>query len=540
MWRVVRLGCLLALLAACGAEVVADAELGEVCGAASPFRVLELAEDEVLQHRALHVGDRWLYLVGKQGPVEPDPAVPTIVATTVWATGPCGESPVEVATEIQSIFMVGAWPDVVLGRDEVNGDIVVLDPGGVAAPHVLFADVLSVAGGLAWTPHGLLTVVADDEDFGALVLHPYPEDPPSESAVPQVVLDRIRMRPPGDGVAGLRAVLRTLDDFVLAVTEDEVLVRVELVDGAMSILQHGVAAIETSRDGRYILWQLNFVTPGEPMYPEGKIYLRDQTTGSDILLVETALTYSFGPPLGWIDEGVIQLGLGYINREPMRIFFVPGFEFVDVRADLLLTARLDGDVWLAGALAHGYYDRHDLRTGATQRLFPYEGQSMRVDGEAVELLEVPRCCITGDFFDEGPVWRVPLDGAAPYKLARRATRMHRRLDDGRIVTSVGINDQGLSELLLVDPATLVEARIDQHMYVYSLDTSRVADEGVIGYAVTDGERSGVYLARLPPADRHATVTTRPAVELPVTDLVPGRDGPVPWTHLVGERPPRER
>ncbi len=536
MWRHARHGCLFALLAACGAEVVADAELGEVCGAASPFRVLELAEDEVVVQRPLHVGDRWLYLVGRQGPAEPD-QVREIVATTVWAMGPCGESPVQVTTGIQSISTIEAWPDIALGHDAANGDIVVLDPGGGAAPHVLFADILSEGGGSTWTPHGLVTVVPDDEDFGALVLRPNPADPRSETAVPQVLLDRIRLRPPGNAAVGVHDVLRIFDDFVLAVTEDAVLVRVELADGAMSILQHGVAAIEASHDGRHILWQFDFVTPGEPMYPEGKIYLRDQTTGTDVLLAETALTYS-SAPLARIDEGVIQLDLGFIYSEPMRIFFVPGFEFVDVRADLQLITRLEGDTWLAGLSGYGYYDRLDLRTGASQRLFPYEGQIVRVVGEAVELLEVPPCCINGDFFDEGPLWRVPLDGTTPYKLARRATRIHRRLDDGRIVTPVGIDDQGLSELLLVDPTTLGEQRIDDHVYAYTLDTSRVADEGVIGYTVTDGERSGVYLARLPSGERAASVTTGRVARLPVTDLVPGRDGPVPWTHLAGEPPPR--
>lgn len=524
MWRVARPGCLLALLAACGAEVVADSELGEVCGAASPFRVLELAEDEVLQAQPLHVGDRWLYIVGKQGPVEPDQTGPSIVATTVWATGPCGESPVQVATGIQSVGTVEAWPDVVLGIDAPNGDIVVLDPSGVAAPHVVFADVISeLAGSARWTPHGLLSVQVEDEDFGALLLHPNPADPRSETAVAKVVLDRIRVRPPGAVAGNLQDVLAVFEDFVLAVTADGALVRVELADGAISILQFGVAAFATSRDGQYILWQFEVVTSGGPEFPEGKIYLRDQTTGSDSLLAETALAYSRASPLMWIDEGIVQLGLGDIYLDPMRIFFMPGFEFVDVRADLLLYAPLEADVWLAEASSHVFYDRLDLRTGAAQRLFPYEAQLVRLDGEAIELLEA-----RGEDLEEGPLWRVPLDGATPYKLARRATRMHRRLEDGRIVTSVGIDDQRLSELLLVDPATLDEAQIDDHVYAYSLDTSRVATEGVIGYTVTDGERSGVYLARLPPVDRQANVTMRPAVELSVTDLVPGRDGPVPW------------
>ena len=55
--------------------------------------------------------------------------------------------------------------------------------------------------------------------------------------------------------------------------------------------------------------------------------------------------------------------------------------------------------------------------------------------------------------------------------------------------------------MLVEPATRVELRVDDRVHFNSVDQSRVDDEGIVSYSVTDGERSGVYLARLPAAGR---------------------------------------
>lgn len=43
-----------------------------------------------------------------------------------------------------------------------------------------------------------------------------------------------------------------------------------------------------------------------------------------------------------------------------------------------------------------------------------------------------------------------------------------------------------------------ELRIDDRVHGHAIDTARTSDEGVVRYSVSDGERSGVYLARLLP------------------------------------------
>ena len=69
--------------------------------------------------------------------------------------------------------------------------------------------------------------------------------------------------------------------------------------------------------------------------------------------------------------------------------------------------------------------------------------------------------------------------------------------DGRLLGPVGVGAHWLGALVLVEPGTRDESRIDDHVHVHSIDQSRVNDEGIISYSVADGERSGVYLARLP-------------------------------------------
>jgi hypothetical protein len=94
-------------------------------------------------------------------------------------------------------------------------------------------------------------------------------------------------------------------------------------------------------------------------------------------------------------------------------------------------------------------------------------------------------------------------------LAHRATAFHDWLSDGRLLTPVGVDERWLGELAIVDPETLEERRIDTRVAALSgveladvpkgQPTRRVVDDDTIVYAVSDGERTGVWLAR--PAGR---------------------------------------
>lgn len=520
--------CLLGSIGAgCGPDTVAEAELDEVCGEPSPFRVLELEPDEQLRYaRPLRVGDRVLYLISTIAAPIGSNKYPETTATKVMATGPCGESPVQLATGIQSIFTIEAWPDVVLGCEEETGDVVVLDPSGLAEPHVVFSDVPHTLGcGLRWTPHGVLSVDDHGDETGALLLHPYPADPRAETASPVVLLDPVSIKPTGRGGTSLIAnSIRAYDEFVIALTPDGTVVRVELADGEVTTLATDVLALDASRGGQHVIWQDATVTEPDSNFPAGKIFYRDLSVDSASLLVEAPLELSIFP-MQWADQGLIQIGLGYINKEPKRLFLLPNLASVDVDAELFLNARVDDERWIGGSMAGSDYNLIDLKKGETRRLFPRPGRVKRFDGEVLDLFEAESCCIQGSPRDEGPMWRVPIDGSPSERQATRVTQFVQFLSDGRLISPVSVDSNWQSDLVLIEPETQEELRVDARVFAASLDTSRAEDEGIVTYSVSDGERSGVYLAKLAPRERSGSIARRgEEVEAFVVDVVADGDG----------------
>jgi len=334
-----------ALLAACGAEPVNYAELEDICGAPSPVRVLALAPDQTLRDGPpIRVGDRVFYVISHLNDGDSDLPYSPTAESTVWTTGPCGESPRQVGAGIEHIFVLDRWPDLVLGCHKATGDVVVLDPDGDAGPHPLFPGVpREWSCGLAWTEHGLLSVLRHDDELGALQLHPYPDDPRTGVSNPEILLDPIRVTPVPGGLGRLQDLLYSFPDHALALTPDGVLTRVDLADRQVSTVQTGVIAFDASRDGRLLLWQDATRTGGDAERPEGKL-----------------------------------------------------------------------------------------------------------------------------------------------------------LPDGAVLGAVGLDRDWLGALVLIEPGSSTELRIDDHVHGHAIDTARTSDEGVVRYSVSDGERSGVYLARLPP------------------------------------------
>lgn len=513
-------------LSACGPEpAVPEAELGEVCGAEGPFRVLELEPDEVINYgRPQRLADRIYYTVYKRGVTEPGSTFPELIDPTIWATGPCGESPVKVATGVVGLGQFDVWPDVPLGCDDATGQIVALDPAGVAAPHDIFPHAPADGScGLQRTPHGLISIEPHDDDFGAVVLHPYPADPRSETSTPVVLLDPIRLRPAHEA-SGSADVFGAFDEFVLALTPDDAMVRVDLADRTVTTLREHVWAFTASLStGRYVLWQDATITAADDTRaPEGKIYLRDQADGSDAFLHETSLSHSIFP-LIWAEQGHVELGLGSINRDPKRVFFLPELDSVDVPADLFLNARIDAERWIGGSLWDDKFSLVNLRTGETRPLFPRDAELVDRDDDALIVAEVPGCCDESTYRGEGPLWRVPFDGSEPQMIAERVTDKVRRLADGRYVTARDVDDQWIGTIALIDPDTRTEVQIDDHVFSFSLHTFRFADDGLLTYAVSDGERSGVYVAKLPPGGASArSHVSRPGREWFDRDLARGR------------------
>ncbi len=524
-------GCFGAGLLACGGEPAVYVELEQVCGAPSPFRVLELESDEVVRAgETTRVQDRVLYVVSPLDLKDADESYLRTGESTVWATGPCGEAPVQVATGIEDIFTLEVWPDVVLGCEKATGNVVVIDPTGAKEAHVVFPGVPNGWGGcgLNWTDFGLLSIEKHDDEFAALRLHPYPTDPHTEVAVPEVLIDPVRIGPASSiGPSFFGNVLYSFTDEALVLTPEQELVRIDLADGAMTTLQTAVAGFDASRDGQHLLWQDATVTGGDPEYPEGKILLRDRVSGSEVLLGETSLRFS-GLPLWRIEQGIVSLALGQFVNDLQRVFVLPGLDFVDVSRELFFSAPIADGRWLVRTLWENYVEVLDLSNNERTRLFPRQATVIRREDEALQVVEVPGCCINSDHRAQGPMWRVPLDGSAVTKLAERATTAMLQMDDGRFIGPVGAGARWLAALVIVEPGTLEELRIDDRVHYYSIDVSRVTDEGIVSYSVADGERSGVYLSKLPTVARSGAGSPVPSGEAVEFDVVPGPDGrPVP-------------
>ncbi len=456
--------------------------------------MLELGPDEAARNnKTLRVSDRDFYVISKLDDSDDDLAFSATEPSTVWTTGPCGESPVQVATDIKEIFILPIWPDLVLGCEKTTGNVVVLDPTGATAPHILFPAVSHdwTGCGFDWTDVGLLSLDRHDEEFGALVLYPYPADPRSEASAPEVLLDPIPLTPSNTSGRGLLGnVLYTFPTEALARTPDDEVVRIDLATRTVSTLQVEVAAFDVSRDGGHLIWQHSGVTKADPEFPEGQIYLRDRANNSEVILAATSLRTS-GFPLNQVDRGIVQLRLGRTDKT--RVFFLSDFAHVDIPWDYFLQTQLPDGRWLGGSIfTSNYLEATDLRTGEKDRLFPRKARLAGLEDGAIRALQVSK----QSWRAEGPLWRVPLDGSPPTKLAQRATRSALVLDDDRVLTSVEANAQWLTALVLAGPDE--ELRIDDRVHRLSIDTSQVADERLLRYSVTDGERSGVYLAHLPP------------------------------------------
>lgn len=525
-YRAALVGCL-ATMSSCGPETAIEpAELDEVCGEASAFRVLELEPDEHLRWvPPLRIGDRVLYLISKLAPIEADDSYAEVLGTTVWATGPCGESPVQLATGISDLFTVEAWPDVPLGCVEATGDVVALDPTGAREPHVVFKGVADTFRcGLRWTPHGVVSVSEHDEELGALLLHPYPADPYTETAMPTTLLDPMRMTPSGRSGPSYRGwTMQAFDDFVLAVSGDDTLVRIELADGTTTPLQSSVWGFDASPTGEYVVWQGTTFTSDDIYAPVGEIFLRDVAVGTDALLAETSIRHSWFPARS-AEDGVIPLTLGVRSESPVRLFWLPELESIDLSPESYVSAPLDAERWLVGSTLDARLEVVNPRKGEKRRLIESAGRRWRIGADALGVHQVRQCCIDGDQRDEGPVWRVPLDGSEPQQLVPRATRFLGWQADGRIVTAIDIDSQLLGTLIVVDTATQEERRIAGRVSVNSLDLSRAAEDGTVTFSVSDGKRSGVYLARLPAHTSDRRATFGPTAEPLEVDVLPGPDG----------------
>ncbi|MBA3548242.1 MAG: hypothetical protein H0T76_17305 [Nannocystis sp.] len=479
----------------CGGEP-SYVEFAEVCGEAGPVRVLELSPGERLDRRPWKFGERVVYEIRRAWV---DAAGKPqwwndFMEGTVWTTGPCGEDPRELTSAGQSVFTIERWPDVLLACDPSAGEVSVLDPEGVRPPHVVFAGLRGCG---MWPPteQGLMSfapLAEGEEETGqaSLLLHRYPEDPYGDIAEVVPLLDAVRTRS-RDGLSSYPRPL-LFPEFVLALTPADELVRIGLGDGAVTTVQTGVAAFMSDDEGRYLLWQDVSPTNNNLSNPAGKLFLHDRDDGTDVFLGEAVLQNNYGA-LDYIEYGII-----YLNLDAVRVFTLPGLGFQDLPNGTVRLA-IDETHWLMDGW--GSFSIVDIITGEATTLYRGFGEMTRMSDQSFDLLVVPP--LDQNDYDaslraEGPLWEIPYEGE-PQRLAARASRFGYRFKDGRRAGLVDIGADYRGTLQLSDPATEAAPRIDDGVFVGVFAAPQVFGDDVVVYSIPEGERAGVWIARLPAA-----------------------------------------
>ncbi|MCA9690557.1 MAG: hypothetical protein R3A51_06305 [Nannocystaceae bacterium] len=486
--RAAAVGLSIGLGLACGDDVV-TAELAEVCGQPSPLRLLELGADE-LPLAIQAIDDRIYYVVGPRergddfgapGTWDEGPAT-----ATVYSTGRCGEDRVEIARDVWRVFTDERMPGLLLGCSGTHEhgalnegfNLVALDPAGVEPPRLLIPGACS----LDWTDYGVVVEEEYDEHVARVLLYPYVDGLDAAPITPIVLLESVQSGPQWGTVEPRAA-------EVLAVDLDGQLVRVDLSDGSLSILEVGVHSFMLSVSGRYVQW-----FPPPPAADDDAatpVHLLDREAGVTHLLADAAYNHS----CCFLRDDFAILDVAAATPHE-RLVSLSTLVSVDVPADRSLMVQADDGRWVT-ASGWGWdapLQLRELSTGAEETILE-DGQWLRVDQDHLDALLVPRWSS-----ETGELQRIPYDGAPPRVLARRATTGYLELEDGRVVTAVDLDADHLGVLTVTDADTRDGLPIDDRVFatVGSWNQGAPLGAAVVIYAVSDGARSGVYAAHLAP------------------------------------------
>lgn len=481
--------------AACGPDLVERAELDEICGQPAPFRLLELDPEERLAGMGFTIlGERRIVSLRYLDPETFDPLIPG--REEVWSIGKCGESP-RLLAEAEDLSLAAypdvwpdVWPDVILACDDTTGEVLALDPEGARPTNVVLE--LPDCDGTP-TPHGMITVEAHDEDLGALVLQPWPDDPFTERAPQQVLLDPIRIRavPRGHAFPTFHEVTAFTDDQVFVLTAEDELVSLQLPDGPPVVEATGVREFELSHDPehRFLAWQDVEITNENEEWPEGAVYVRDRTTGTTAYLADAAIAAQLLGALQLAEFGLFGLRLGEPYRQ--RIWSWPSMSTVDLPLGTMALGPIPDGRLLISDVFGGPYALFDLTTQSVEPLFEADGHA-RTRDDGLEVFDGPECCINSDFRAEGGLWLVTWDGQRE-RLARRVTWPYAFLPDDRVLTTVDVGEDWLGTMIVVEPETLDEQQVDDRVL---FGWKPIDDEGEVVYAVHDGDRTGLWATKL--------------------------------------------
>ncbi|MEZ4447880.1 MAG: hypothetical protein R3B09_00285 [Nannocystaceae bacterium] len=457
------------LAAGCGDDPALEVNTGELCGDVGPFKLLALNEDErLLANGALNrLGDAYYITVGHE-PREPAPEYgdiwPRYEHTTTYRVGLCGEDRRIVAHDLTaSLFSIERWPDAPLAcRGE---DLVAVDITGDAEPTVILPRGCST-----WrrsVDEGLILREGAGEDAHRLLYHRYDDGPEPGFSAAIEVFSAVRHS-------------ATLGDEVLGLGDDHVLRRVSLVDQEVSVEAEGVAFFAATTD--HLLWRSDA--------DDEAVILRDRQSDTETLVGHGPIS-----PSGLLlDDDFARIARPSVLDGDVLIDLADG-DIHPIPPGRWAVRPIDDGRWLVAGSFSGPWLLRDLDSGAETFVSARAGYPRWRD-DRLEIIEGAAGNL--DARESGRLWRVRYDGSPEELLAHRAAPTFVTLPDGRIVTPVGVDVGWIGELIVVDPATLDERRIDGPVFDF---TGRQAVVGaiepdVLVYQVVDGDRTGVYLVRL--------------------------------------------
>ncbi|MFO7565164.1 MAG: hypothetical protein R6X02_21130 [Enhygromyxa sp.] len=466
------------------------AEFAPICDEAGPVRILNFEPWRVVSSARLWGGfaERQLVSVNYD-----DTAV---ASSTLWSVGPCGEAP---RLLVSGRFNLRSFPryDLPFICDHQTGRLHVIDPTGERQPRLVF-EAGSNSCYVVITDAGLVTLSPDDRDSetGSLILQPWPEDIWTDEVGQVVLHDRVKIRRMSTGQVEWHGVQGD-EQGVFVITVDDELVHLALPGGELELVASGVHRFELSREldestgglnRRHLLWQHIEVKNGDPEDPEAEIRLLDRNTQKLWSLGLGGLQRMPFGTLGWVDQGLVPLRVEVDGELVLRLFRLPALDFIDVDGALEPRYLLAGGRHLLLRGEDSPWHFLDLQTGdwwvpPVLMNFSYWWDRRG----ATALLE-----------DGQMYW---LSGVEPPELiARRAHPRHDFLPDGRLLTVVDVDELGLGDLIVVEPATLEERLIDRGVAVMQARFAWGEDDDLVSYTVLEGERAGLWFARLRPRD----------------------------------------
>ena len=440
----------------------------EVCGQPSPVRILELEADQGLVSEAssaVRVADRLYLVVGRSSNGSFDEGA-VAEETIVMSTGPCGEDPRLVAEGVTRVFTRTRYPGLVLGN--TAGGVVVIDPDGVAAPELLLPFASSQ---WDWTDAGVVGRANVPDVGDALVLQPY-ADVAGGNIPPPVVLHA-----PWPGLVRVHGndVFYSRDDGVYTIA---------LPEGEPERITTEAQWYEVTTDGRWFVWW----TPSDGRGLT-KVYVLDRSTGETVLVGELD---------GFVDvhdTGIMLRPRGWPEDAVHSVVRFPSFQRVDLPESVAVVGPANETQWIAWRNPRSWM-LFDTESGTAEQLFGQFGFAIKY----VSQLEVLVSDRPGDphLDNQGTLYAAPFDGSGNYVLADRATPGIYRVGDGRIVTPLDV-EHNVASLAVTDGQGATRWLIDTDALVWFTRWQRHSgyDPDVVLYSVTDGARSGVWLARLP-------------------------------------------